>query len=180
MSATVVESLIRSLRAELTAFVRKRAGHLIDPDDVVQEASIRALAHIDQLRDPARGRAWLFRIVRNVLADDLRRLGVPVREVKEEDIASVVDEPSNPCRCALTLAKSLKPEYSDILERVVVDDAPIVAVATDLGVTPNNATVRLHRARRALREVLEEHCGTVSLRACMSCVCDERGCCATH
>jgi len=29
--------------------------------------------------------------------------------------------------------------------------------------------VRLHRARRALREVLREHCGTASLRACLAC-----------
>jgi hypothetical protein len=45
-------------------------------------------------------------------------------------------------------------------------------------VTTNNAMVRLHRARRALRSLLQEHCGTTSLRACLSCVCEERGCCA--
>jgi RNA polymerase sigma factor (sigma-70 family) len=179
MTSAVVDTLVREHREALVAFVRRRAGHLVDPDDVVQEASVRALARIDQLRDPARGRAWLFRIVRNVLADDLRRLGVPARDVHEQELASVPDDPGDPCRCALALARTLKPEYSEILERVVIDDAPIVAVAADLGVTPNNATVRLHRARRALRETLQEHCGTASLRACLTCSCDERGCCAT-
>jgi RNA polymerase sigma-70 factor (ECF subfamily) len=38
--------------------------------------------------------------------------------------------------------------------------------------------VRLHRARRALKERLAAHCGTTSARSCADCGCEERGCCA--
>jgi RNA polymerase sigma factor (sigma-70 family) len=176
--AVLLETLIREHRDELLAFVRRRAGHIVDPDDVLQQAALRALSALDQLRDPARGRAWLFRIVRNVLADELRGLGLPVTQPFDSDVAAPPTEPSDACRCALELARTLKPEYKDILERVVIEDAPVTSLAATLGLTPNNAMVRLHRARRALRAVLQEHCGTTSLRACLSCVCDERGCCA--
>jgi len=175
----IVERLVREHRDEMRAFVQRRAGHLVDPDDVIQQASLRALAGADRLNDPSRGRAWLFRIVRNALADELRKLGLPVSAPLDEETAvAPSDEPGGTCRCALALVKTLKPEYASVLERVVVEEVPVTALAAELGVTPNNAMVRLHRARRALRELVQDHCGTSSLRACLSCVCEERGCCA--
>lgn len=177
--STLVEELVRDHRGELVAFVRRRAGHIVDPDDVVQQAALRALARGDQLRDPARARAWLFRIVRNALVDELRAIGLPVSEpLDDTHPAEPPDERGEACRCALEVAKQLKPEYSAILERAVIDDVPVTAVAGELGITPNNAMVRLHRARNALRTALQAHCGTESLRACLNCVCHERGCCA--
>jgi RNA polymerase sigma-70 factor (ECF subfamily) len=184
-SGGAVDELVRVHRAELVAFVRGRAGHVVDPDDVVQQAVVRALSAAGQLRAPERGRAWLFRIVRNVLVDELRALGLPVRAPLEEADEPAVDADAeagahaDPCRCALALAKTLKPEYASILERVVLDDVPVAALAAELGLTANNATVRLHRARRALRAVLQEHCGVTSLRACLACVCDHTSCAAT-
>jgi RNA polymerase sigma-70 factor (ECF subfamily) len=169
----------------MVAFVRRRAGHLVDPEDVLQQASVRAIAKSEQLREAEHVRAWLFRIVRNVLADELRAIGLPVvdREQQLEDAAAATEreerEPSV-CKCSLEVAKSLKPEYAQILERVVVEDVPVTKLAAELGVTANNAMVRLHRARKALRSKLEEHCGTTSPRSCLDCGCEERGCCATR
>jgi RNA polymerase sigma-70 factor (ECF subfamily) len=177
--AELVESLVRQHRAELLAFVRLRAGHLVDAEDVLQQASVRALAHADNLRDPARGRAWLFRIVRNTLTDQLRAMRGPLHEsLDEERMAAVTVEEAATCSCALNLAKSLKPESQAILERAVLEEVPVSSVATELGVTQNNAMVRLHRARRALRELVAERCGTTTLRACLACSCDELGSCA--
>lgn len=173
-----LHALLESHRGELVAFVRRRAGHLVDPEDVVHQAAIRALARSKQLRDPARGRAWIFRIVRNVLADELRALGLPVPESRPGPEPEPEPERGDTCRCALGLTRSLEPEYRAILERGVLDDKPVTALAGELGVTPNNAMVRLHRARRALRELLVEHCGTTSTRSSVSCACEERGCSA--
>ena len=43
--------------------------------------------------------------------------------------------------------------------------------AEDLGITPNNATVRLHRARKALKRELERSCGTCATHGCLDCGC---------
>ena len=143
---------------------------------MVQQAAVRALANADQLRDSTRGRAWLFRIARNVLADELRAIGLPAPAELPERATEA--EPGDTCRCALGLARSLKPEYRAILERVVLEEKPVTELAAELGVTPNNAMVRLHRARRALRTLLAEHCGASSSASCIDCGCEERGCCA--
>jgi RNA polymerase sigma-70 factor, ECF subfamily len=179
LSKQALAALLDQHRGELVGFVRKRAGHLVDPEDVVQQAALRALTASHQVREVEHGRAWLFRIVRNQLSDELRKIGVPtVSAVDLEQEAPV--EASEACRCAMTLAKTLKPDFATILERTVFEDSSITAVAKDLGLSPNTATVRLHRARKALRHVLQQHCGTSSLRQCLSCVCEERGCCATR
>ena len=60
-----------------------------------------------------------------------------------------------------------------VLRRIDLDEEPIAEVARSLGVTTNHATVRLHRARGALRKLLQDGCGTDSVKACADCACDE-------
>jgi RNA polymerase sigma-70 factor (ECF subfamily) len=177
----IIEGVLAEHRPAMIAFVRRRAGHLVDPEDVLQQAIVRALSKSAQLRDTTVAKAWVYRILRNVLADELRTIGVPAANVETEELSDstiLENDDRQTCRCALELSKKLKPEYAAILERVVIDEAPVTSIAAELGLTANNATVRLHRARKALRTLLAKHCGAETLRACLECVCSERGTCA--
>lgn len=178
---TVAAALVAH-RDELIAFVRRRAGHLVEPEDVVQRAATRALAAADRLREPARARAWLFRITRNELTDELRRIGLPAAPLPDDlPDPDPPEVPGRPCQCGLDLARALKPEYAAILERAVVDEIAVTDVARELGITANNAMVRLHRARKALRAAIVARCGTDSIHECLDCRCDASGrCCATR
>lgn len=180
-SEQAVRALLGSDRAELIGFVRKRAGHLVDPEDVVHRAAAKALASAGDLRDPSRARAWLYRIVRNTLTDELRQIGLPAGDATELD--ELVD-PSTPapagdvsCKCALDIARTIRPDYASILERTVLDDLPVTDVARELGITANNAMVRLHRARKALRAAVVERCGTTSMADCLDCTCSTDSTC---
>lgn len=82
------------------------------------------------------------------------------------------------CGCVLVQVQQMSPDHAELLQRVVVDGVSTTRVAAELGITPNAAMVRLHRARTALVERLRSHCGTTSLRGCIDCGCEERGCCA--
>jgi DNA-directed RNA polymerase specialized sigma24 family protein len=62
-----------------------------------------------------------------------------------------------------------------MLRRVDVDDERVVDVARALGISADNANVRLHRARKALRERLQGCCKVASLRACFTCECADEG-----
>ena len=172
--SAAVRRVLETERDVLLRRVRSKAAGRVSAEDVLQTASARALEHAAQLRDPARAEAWVARIVQNALRDALRAQ----REV--ELPADVADDPAietAPCSCVLAQSRRLKPEYTEILRRVVLDGAPHPGVAAELGLTTNNASVRLHRARAALRKRMAEHCGTLRARSCTECGCAERGCC---
>ena len=177
--SALVERLLAQHRIELLAFVRSRGRGRVVAEDVVQQVAVQALNNAERLRDPSSGRAWLFRITRNVLADELRRPRPIEVEIIDDQLADEVDDEGERCACVLTVVQGLKPEYSSLLARVVVEDQPVSDVAKALGITANNAMVRLHRARTALKQRLIDHCGTDSLRACLNCACDENGSCST-
>lgn len=156
--------------------VRRKAGSRVDAEDVVHAALQRAIERSAQLRDASRAHAWVGQIVLNVLRDELRKRRPAAAGVDNIDIAATGDDGID-CRCALVQAQRLKPAYAAILRRVIVDGAPVTAVAAELGLTPNNAMVRLHRARAALRQQLKAHCGMTTAQSCSDCGCEERGCC---
>lgn len=171
-----VQRAVAAERDALFRIARRSLGTVADADDLVQLAVERALARSIQLRDPSRASAWVGRVARNALRDELRRRSASIETVAELDApASAVEEP--PCWCVLAQAEQLRPEYARILRRVDIEGARVLDVAAELGITPNNAMVRLHRARRALREQLRSHCGTTGARSCSDCGCEERGCC---
>jgi RNA polymerase sigma-70 factor (ECF subfamily) len=75
-----------------------------------------------------------------------------------------------------TLLPNLKSEYAEVLRRVDLEEIPVAQVATELDITTNNATVRLHRARQALKRELERSCGTCATHGCLDCTCGKATC----
>ena len=72
-----------------------------------------------------------------------------------------------------SLLPTLKPEYAAMIERVDLKEQPLSGVAEALGITANNAAVRLHRARIALKRQLERSCGTCATHGCLDCRCGD-------
>jgi RNA polymerase sigma-70 factor (ECF subfamily) len=138
----------------------------------LQQAWLRAAERVGQVRDPDRAEAWFYRVLRRAIADfRVQR----AREVKQlEQLVADVDaqEPEEvaACACALGLLGGERAEYRELIERVDLNDERVVDVAAALGLTANNTTVRLHRARRSLRDAVLAHCGASP--ECGDCECD--------
>lgn len=66
-------SLALSYLEEVTAYARRLCRSEWDADDLVQAAFEQAFRKWDDLSEPARCRAWLFRIARNLHIDRMRR-----------------------------------------------------------------------------------------------------------
>lgn len=174
----ILEEALRVHRAELRAFIRSRVADG-DADDVLQLATIRAAEHVAGLDDPEKIRAWLFRIVRNAIVDAKRATNRSKRlALGGGDLADVQAPVADlSCRCSVQLTRTLPTPQSTILSLVDLGEASLAEAAAALDITVNNATVRLHRARKALRERLREHCGVSSSRECKDCRCVYDGCC---
>jgi len=60
------------------------------------------------------------------------------------------------------------------LERVDLGGVRPLDFAVEIGITPNHAMVRLHRARRTLRDQLPASCRTWADHGCRDCSCARR------
>ena len=180
--ASILSSLLAH-ESDFRGFLRRRLGDDALAEDVLQQSFMRAVQQEHQLEKPEQVVAWFYRILRNATVDyyraraaDDRKLEAFVQELAASgtDKTPALDElRPTVCTCLAKLLPSLKPAYADVLNRIDLGGESQVAVAKQLGVTPNNLTVRLHRARQALRKSLEESCGICTKHGCLNCTCDE-------
>jgi RNA polymerase sigma factor (sigma-70 family) len=179
MDAGTLIPLLVDERERLVRLALRRLPTEADAEDVVQRALMRATERAGALEDPARLRPWLARIVLRGIADFYgSRTPEPSSDIESIEISSDEEDGSgNICQCSVGLLDGLRPSYADVLRRVDMDGQPPEVAAAALAISVTNLHVRLHRARRALRERLKEHCGVSTCGPCLDCTCNARGRC---
>ncbi len=156
------DQLVRATYAEAYTLAYRLTGNEEDARDVVQEAYLRAYKGIGRFRGDAAFSTWLYRITANCAATYLGKRAKQRHEDIDEQ-APVADErpESDPSQRADTaderrrLTEALAQLPADMRAVVVlrdVYDLPHEAIAAELGISEGAAKVRLHRARRKLRE----------------------------
>jgi RNA polymerase sigma factor (sigma-70 family) len=174
-SPEIVGILVDGHRTFL-AFVERRVGSRAAAEEILQDAFVKGIERAGAVRDEESVVAWFYRVLRNAIVDHHRRRGAEVRAL-ERHAREAPAEAEDPelaraaCACVAGLAGTLKPEYAEILRAVDVEERGVPAVAAELGITANNAGVRLHRARQALRRQVERACGTCAEHGCLDCTC---------
>lgn len=180
-----IEVLLGNHRRFLS-FIESRIGDRALAEDILQDAFVRALEKTSAGSAGADGVPvdaivpWFYTTLRNAVIDRYRRdetrnrrLAAFGRELeRERDAASETDREI--CGCVTRLAATLKPEYADALQRIEIGGASLKEYAAVSGLTPNNAGVRVHRARQALRQRLMESCGVCAEHGCADCSCSTR------
>ena len=170
----IVEKLVASHR-QFLAFLQARVRDRATAEDILQAAYVRGLDKAGAIRDSESAVAWFYRLLRNALTDHYRRAAVESRALEQAGAAAPsAHEPELKaaiCACLNTLVPTLKPEYAEMIRRVDLEEEPIARVAGQLGISTNNATVRLHRARQGLKRQLERSCGTCAAHGCLDCGC---------
>lgn len=161
-------------RSEFLSFVKKRVRSGADAEDLLQQALVRAAEKLDGLRANDRVEAWFYRVLRNTIAD--HHAAWATREAKLELLAREASEapPEDAavCACSMGLLDNMRSEYAAIVRRIDIEGESIGEAAAHLGLSENNAKVRIHRARKALRQALLSQCGSDSFRTCQDCDCD--------
>ncbi len=127
-----------------------------DAQDAVQEAVTQAFARLHTLRDPAKFKPWLLRILVNTCYDACRRRRSTVYlEAVEETLAA----PQSDCEERMSLWSAvmrLSEEQKAVVTLFYYEDLPIRAISEVLGVTQGTVKTRLSRARGRLRQMLDQ------------------------
>jgi len=169
--------LLAQSKIRFLTFLERRLGNRADAEDLLQTAYVRAVAEGGTLRDEEKVVPWFYQLLRNLLVDHYRHRAatgrLEERLARETEMIAINEKElfREVCRCVNDVTEALKPEYHEILLRVELQDESLEGVAIKLGITPNNASVRLHRARRALREALQVTCGACTEHGCLDCTC---------
>ena len=158
------EELVRITSAETYTLAFRLVGNEDDARDVVQEAYLRAYRAMPKFRGDARFTTWMYRITANCAVSHLDRR----RRHRHEELAddapladgNVERDPqaradASALRDQLGVAlQQLPPRLRAVVVLRDIYDLPHEAIAAELGISESAAKVRLHRARRRLREQL--------------------------
>jgi len=168
-------------RDAFKAFLVGRVGNAAEAEDILQNGLLKALQRAGDLQDDAKLTAWFYQLLRHAVIDHYRArssvrrkhdaLGEMVATLGED----VADAPkgweAQICGCLGSVVETLKPLHTELLRRVDLNGESVQAAAKALRITPNNASVTLHRARKELREKLKAFCGACADGACLDCNC---------
>lgn len=144
---------------DLLGYAMRRLRVVEDAQDAVAEVlSVAWRRRGDVPEDPVEQRMWLFGVARRVVANQRRgearrtRLAGRLESVGE---FTVVDPTSDDQQADLTMAlaalQALSRTDQDILLLAVWEELTIPQIATVMGLTRPNVSVRLHRAKARLR-----------------------------
>ncbi len=169
------EELVRASQAEVYTLAYRLTGNEEDARDVAQEAYLRAFRSLKRFRGDARFSTWMHRITANCALTFLAKRTKGRHEELSSDESLADERPeSSPemmaeaefVRDRLTDALSeLPPRLRAVVVLRDVYDLPHEAIAAELGISQEAAKVRLHRARRKLRERLFPMPGEENARA---------------
>jgi RNA polymerase sigma-70 factor, ECF subfamily len=121
-------------------------------DEATAEAFARLFRYREGVRDPV---AWVFRTAFRLASAELRRERVEIGEVSNEPAAEGV-EPLLPSYLTEALSQ-LSPDQRLAVFLHYYADLPPREVARLCETTPAAIRLRLHRARRVLRGLLEQN-----------------------
>lgn len=147
------------------AFIRVRDRELAK--DVVQEAFSRTWLYLAERKKIGHMRAFLYRIVNNLIVDAMRKKrSVSLDTMMEDDGFEAEDESAETesthatrqeAKDAMQLLGNLDEIYRTAVTMRFVDELSPKEIAQTLGVSENVVSVRIHRGIQKLNELIQEH-----------------------
>jgi RNA polymerase sigma-70 factor (ECF subfamily) len=176
VSPVVLDRLLQQ-REKFLGFLQRRVESSEVAEDILQGAFLRGIEKGGELRDEESAVAWFYRLLRNALIDHYRNKAASeraaegwVRELETETKPDAMIR-DVACGCVREVLVELKPEYRQAIEVVDLEDRSLRELAERTGIAENNAGVRVHRAREALRKAVKTTCGACAEHGCVDCRC---------
>lgn len=156
------DQLVTETAPQIYALALRLVGDEHDAGDLVQETYLRAYRSIGRFRSDAAVTTWLHRIAANCAASHLRRrrpaLPIEAADALVDDTLDADPERMADGAVERRRLRAALLELPEALRAVVVlhdvYDLGHDVIAAELGISRGAAKVRLHRARRRLRELL--------------------------
>lgn len=159
------EDVAEDLSEPLRRYLERLCGNRSTADDLLQETLLKIARGLPGFEGRSSVRTWAFSIATRVATDHFRR---PHNRAQMIDIdeSSPVDAPETEHRlvvdemsgCVRGIIDSLPEDYRTALVLHDLEGQTAAQVAEIVGCTLATAKIRIHRARRRLKDALDEEC----------------------
>ncbi|MBN1947165.1 MAG: RNA polymerase sigma factor [Bradymonadales bacterium] len=160
----LLEDLFHCYRADLLSFLRQRCQEHADAEDAIQDAFLAAARYLQHYRGEAQIKTWLYHLASSActrmrrgqknnpaLHQELDEMALTKGEDAADKVELVVDTRLRPLKRAI---EQLKPVDRQVLLLRDGQGMSTREVACALHLTESAVKSRLHRIRRAVKEVL--------------------------
>ena len=173
------DRFVESFRTRLFQYSLLMCGQREDAEEVSQETLLKVFENLGQLREPEHVRSWVFRIAKNACLMKRRKsVFAPVRELSLDEFIPPMDHRGGERKLeiadwsALPDAQVLRSELRNVLQEAIselpeiyksvlllrdVEELSTEEAAQVLDVSEDVVKTRLHRARLAVRQKLDQY-----------------------
>jgi RNA polymerase sigma-70 factor (ECF subfamily) len=159
------EDVAEELSGPLRRYLERLAGDRSTADDLLQDTLLKIARALPSFEGRSSVKTWAFTIATRVATDHFRRPQNRARMIgidetaptldAEADQNLVVDEMNS---CVREVIDSLPEDYRTALVLHDLEGQTAAQVAEIAGCSVATAKIRIHRARRRLKEALDEEC----------------------
>jgi RNA polymerase sigma factor (sigma-70 family) len=139
-----------------------------DAEEIAQDVFVKAYRSLADFRGESKFSTWLYTIVTTTCITFLRKKKIPIHSLNNEQVFELADNQNSAFRANQVEQKSKVQVLNEAIRLLSVDDARIITlfyqaeqsleeIGRIIGVDPNTAKVKLHRARQRLKEKMEKH-----------------------
>lgn len=181
--SSAFDEFVRVFRGKVYQYSYLMCGHREDAEEIAQETLLKVFQNFNQLRQPEYVKAWVFRIAKNACTMRRRKSTfAPVEELSLDELkpswkgegdsrkleiadwSALPDERaiSNEMSAILRQAIGELPDiYRSVLLLRDMEELSTAEAASTLDVSEDVIKTRLHRARLAVRQKLDQHLRSV-------------------
>jgi RNA polymerase sigma-70 factor (ECF subfamily) len=139
-----------------------------DAEEISQDVFVKAFKSLKDFRGDSKFTTWLYTIVTTSSITFLRKKKLPTHSLDNEHVFELADSQDSGMRANQVEQKSRSAMVNEAIRMLGPEDAQIITlfykgeqsleeISQIMGIEPNAAKVRLHRARQRLREKMEKH-----------------------
>jgi len=173
------DRFVAYFRAKIFHYSWLMCGHREDAEEVAQETLLKVFESADRMRQPDKVKSWVFRIAKNACLMKRRKsIFAPSRELSLDEFMPAKRQDGDRVQIeiadwsSLPEGKALQSEMRELLEKAIrelpemyrsvillrdIEELSTEETAQILDVSDDVVKTRLHRARLAIRQRLDEY-----------------------
>ena len=177
--AGAFDRFVEYFRPRIFQYSWLMCGHREDAEEVAQETLLKVFESGEQLREPEKIRSWVFRVAKNACLMKRRKsIFAPARELSLDEFMPAKHQDGDRVRLeiadwsSLPEVAAIRSEMREFLEKAIrelpesyrsvillrdIEELSTQETAGILDVSEDVVKTRLHRARLAIRQKLDEY-----------------------